>query len=96
MQYVSVAKYFKILVIDYMISVFRGFLKNQPLQSWDRIFIVCPTVGSSKVSVRLTDTGPFMNRDYRRLHVRDFFLFQYSLLVALYYKPHQTFRIRSN
>jgi hypothetical protein len=65
MQYVSVTKHFKILVMDYIISVFIGFLKKQPLQKREKIFIFCPRVGISKFSMRLTDADPFMNRDYR-------------------------------
>jgi hypothetical protein len=65
----SRSKYFKIL----MTSVFIGFLKKKTLQNWDTVFIFCPRVGSSKVSVRLTYADPFMNRDYRRLQVRNLF-----------------------
>jgi len=32
-------------------------------------------VGSSKISVRLTDADPFMSRDYRRLQVRNLFYY---------------------
>ena len=38
MHYASVAKYFKILVMDDMISVFIGFLKNN-LYKTEKLFL---------------------------------------------------------